>query len=44
MAFGQTKVIAFYSWGVAPGYGEKGLRPKENLVMACRQGKNGYAP
>ena len=23
MAFGQTRVIAFYSWGVAPGYGEK---------------------
>ena len=23
MAFGQTSVIAFYSWGVAPGYGDE---------------------
>jgi len=23
MAFGQTAVFAFYSWGVAPGYGDE---------------------
>ncbi len=22
MAFGQTELLAFYSWGVAPGYGD----------------------
>jgi hypothetical protein len=28
MAFGQTTDVRSCSWGVAPGYGEYGLRPK----------------
>ncbi len=29
MAFGQNIDLLFDSWGVAPGYGENGLRPKK---------------
>ena len=32
MAFGQTAVSAFYSWGVAPGYGDKWPSAKSLLV------------
>ena len=31
MAFGQKTDVLPRSWGVAPGYGEEGLRPKKRM-------------
>jgi hypothetical protein len=34
MAFGQRADVFISSWGVAPGYGEGGLRPESQTAIA----------
>jgi len=46
MAFGQKTAVRISSWGVAPGYGEDGLRPRfrsahAQLRPSCSAGENG---
>jgi hypothetical protein len=34
MAFGQRADVFISSWGIAPGYGEGGLRPESQTAIA----------
>ena len=39
MAFGQMDQLCLYSWGVAPGYDDNGLRPKIPRIVKCGLGR-----